>query len=392
MKNIIFINSHPIQYFAPLYKFMNQHGTKTEAWYCSDASVKGGLDKGFGVNVKWDIPLLSGYKNHFFKNYSWKKSHSAGFFGLINIGMMKLILKTPRSVIVVHGWNYFTHLFILMVGRLVGHTVCLRCEMPQNQELLKKGFKQRIKRFGLKYLLFPRVNYFLYIGSQNKLFYKSLGVKDSKLVFCPYAVDDERFRAEWLQMLPEKESIRQKLGIPAEDKVVLYSGKYIKKKRPLDVLNAYAKLEDKNCWLIMVGDGELRGEMEEFIYRKKLTRVILTGFVNQSRIPEYYAISDVFVMCSELGETWGLSVNEAMNFNLPVIVSDVTGCSHDLVENGINGYVFETGNVDELANRLKNVLLDKTLRWNITSQKKLENYSYSVINQNIKTILSAAAV
>jgi hypothetical protein len=58
---------------------MNEKGVKTKAWYCSDESIRGGHDKQFGVDVKWDIPLLEGYEAHFFKNYSWKPSHANGF-------------------------------------------------------------------------------------------------------------------------------------------------------------------------------------------------------------------------------------------------------------------------------------------------------------------------
>lgn len=388
MKKIIFINSHPIQYFAPLYKFMNAQNTETAAWYCSDASIKGGHDRGFGVNVKWDVPLLEGYEYRFFKNYSWKPSHSNGFFGLINFGLIAALFKIPKSIIVIHGWNYFTHLCILMIGKLVGHTICLRCEMPYNQELLKKGNKQVIKKIGLRYFLFPRINYFLYIGSQNYLFYKSLGVQDERLLFCPYSVDDNRFRSEWNLLAGNKSEIKKKMGIPIKDKIILYSGKYIHKKRPVDILQAFKQLNVANCWLIMVGDGELRLSMEMLIQEHQLKNVILTGFVNQSSISEYYAISDVFVMCSEIGETWGLSVNEAMNFDLPVIVSDLTGCSQDLVKDGINGYIFETGNISDLSEKLNYVLFKNKLTWNITSQNVLENYNYSVINNNMKTVLN----
>ena len=112
MKDVIFINSHPIQYFAPMYKYMNEHAVNTKAWYCSDESIKGGLDKQFGVDVKWDIPLLEGYAYRFFKNYSWKPSHANGFFGLINLGIITQLFKIPKSVIIVHGWNYLrTFLF-----------------------------------------------------------------------------------------------------------------------------------------------------------------------------------------------------------------------------------------------------------------------------------------
>ena len=160
MKDIIFINSHPIQYFAPLYKYLNEHGVKTKAWYGSDESIKGGMDKQFGTEVKWDIPLLQGYQYEFFKNYSWKASHFNGFLGLINLEMIGRLFSIPKSVIIVHGWHYLTHFIVLLIGRLLGHTVCLRCEMPQNQEALKTGWKQSLKKFGLKHLLFPRINYF----------------------------------------------------------------------------------------------------------------------------------------------------------------------------------------------------------------------------------------
>jgi len=364
-----------------MYKYLNEHGVKTQAWYGSDESIKGGMDKQFGTQVKWDIPLLQGYEYHFFKNYSWKPSHFNGFLGLISLGMIRRLFTMPKSVIVVHGWHYFTHLMVLMLGKMLGHTVCLRCEMPYNQEKLKTGWKQSLKKFGLKYILFPRVNYFLNIGTQNRLFYQSLGIPDNRILFIPYSVDNGRFREE--RQKYDRQLLRSNLGIGENDYVILYSGKYMHKKRPLDLLNAYIKLNKSNCWLILVGEGELRGEIEALIKQHNLTRVILTGFVNQSQIAEYYAISDVFVMCSTIGETWGLSVNEAMNFDLPLIVSNQTGCALDLVKPGVNGYLFETGNVNDLSVQLQKLLYGKQLTLSITSEQIVDEYSYATIARNI---------
>ena len=387
MKPIIFINSHPIQYFAPMYKYMNEQGVTTKAWYCSDESIKGGRDKEFGVEVKWDIPLLEGYESRFFKNHSWKPSHFNGFFGLINLGMIWEMLKTPKSVIIVHGWHYFTLLLILLLGKLKGHTVCVRCDIPQNHELLKKGWKQKIKRIGLKYIVFPRVNYFLYIGTQNKLFYESFGLPDSRLVSCPYAVDNNRFRTENIKFRSDIAAIKKSKGIPVEDKIILFSGKYIDKKRPIDLVKAFMQLNQSKCWLFMVGEGELRIDMEKLISQHQLNKVVLTGFINQSQISEYYAICDVFVMCSSVGENWGLSVNEAMNFNSPVILSDLTGCSNDLVKDGINGYAFKTADINELTYKLKEILVENKLTWSTSSESIIDNYSYAAIIANIKPIL-----
>lgn len=377
MKDVIFINSHPIQYFAPMYKYMSENGVKTKAWYCSNESVKGGFDKQFGVDVKWDIPLLEGYEYRFFKNHSWKPSHSNGFFGLVNLGMIRELFRIKKSVIIVHGWHYCTHLLILLLGKLKGHTICLRNDMPQSHEVPKKGWKQAIKKVGLKYVLFPRVNYFLYIGSQNRLFYKNYNLPEPRLKYCPYAVDNSRFRKEFEAIKPRVTAIKQQLGIGANDKIILYSGKYIDKKKPLDLLNAFISLNDRQCWLIMLGEGELRKNLEAVITKHQLYQVILTGFINQSLICDYYSIADVMVMCSSYGENWGLSVNEAMNFNLPVVLSDLTGCADDLVKEGDNGYIFPTGNVGELAIKLKQVLLENRLTWKTPSQTIIGDYSYS---------------
>ena len=95
MKKIIFINSHPIQYFAPMYKYMNEQGLDVSAWYGSDITVNGNIDNEFGVLVKWDIPLVEGYSHRFFKNRSWIPSHANGFWGLINLGMIFEIFRIP---------------------------------------------------------------------------------------------------------------------------------------------------------------------------------------------------------------------------------------------------------------------------------------------------------
>ena len=367
---------------------MNRQGINTKAWYCSKIPATGELDREFGVQLAWDIPLLEGYEYHFFKNYSWKPSHTNGFFGLINLGMILRLFQIPKSVIVVHGYHYLTHLLILIFGRLRGHTVCLRMEMPLVQEQFKTGWKTALRRAALKRIVFVPVDYFLYIGSQNRSFYKSYGIPDEKLLFCPYSVDNERFTGEREQLKSNVQSIKHNLGIPADHRVILFSGKYIKKKNPLDVLKAYKRIDLENCWLIMLGEGELRPEMESFIADDKLQQVILTGFVNQSKISEFYAIADVFVMASTVGETWGLTVNEALNFDLPVIVSDLTGCAQDLVENGVTGYVYQCGNIDELACRLKEILVDDTIIDYSSMHKIISRYSYKSVTETLKTLVA----
>ncbi|MET0394948.1 MAG: glycosyltransferase family 4 protein [Chitinophagaceae bacterium] len=390
-RSVVFLNSHPIQYFAPLYQQMAKDpDIDLEVIYCSDETLKGATDKQFGVQVMWDIPLLQGYTYRFLKNRSFRPSIFKGFWGLMNTGIIPYLFRKKRSVVIVHGWGYFTHVLTLIVAKLAGHRVCLRAETPLNQELEKAKLVTRLKHLYLRFL-FLFVDRFLYIGTQNKLFYRHLGIKERRLVFTPYSVDNARFSA--IAASVTKEKARELTSLPAGKKLFLFSGKYIGKKRPLDLLQAFRDLQEENALLVMVGDGELRPAMEQFIQDNGLAgKVVLTGFVNQSQIPHYYAAADFFVMCSGLGETWGLSVNEAMNFGLPVVISDTCGSARDLVEENKNGHIYVTGDTVQLSNYMRQLLaMDETAYQTMAdySRQLISRYDYPAIIRNIKTIGAA---
>lgn len=380
----VFVNSHPIQYFAPLYKFLSEE-MDIEVWYCSQHGLNEELDKEFGEKIKWDIPILEGYKHFFLKNFSWAPS-IYHFFGLINFGVINKMAKIPKSIIIVHGWNYLTNWLVIWMGKLLGHSIYLRAETPLSHEILKKGMKNLLRKKVLNLFLFQYVDYFLFIGHQNKQFYKFHSIPDEKLVFTPYAVDNNRFQKEFFENGANKEKLRSDLGLPMEKRIFLFSGKLIPKKRPLDLLEAFSKIDSSNGLLIFMGDGVLREDMEAFIQEKDLENVHITGFVNQSEVAKYYAAADIFVMCSTVGETWGLSTNEAMNFRLPIILSDLTGSADDLVKNGKNGFTFQTGNVKELSKALDFFLTvsDREIKeCGDYSFKKVNEYSYQQIMDNL---------
>ena len=152
-----------------------------------------------------------------------------------------------------------------------------------SHEKKKAKILTQLKHIYLR-LIFLFIDHFLYIGSENKLFYKYLGIQENKLLFCPYSVDNERFRSVFHSI--NKSDARKTLNLPIHKKIILYSGKYIEKKRPLDLLEAFNKLGINDSILIFVGDGELKDEMQQRILKYNLTdRVILTGFINQNEIP-----------------------------------------------------------------------------------------------------------
>ena len=383
---MLFFLSHPIQYVSPLLRELSLQTTIKVYYYGGQTAVND--DKGFGQKVTWDIPLLDGYDYQFLKNTSRSEGMNTRFFDAINWSIFKVLKQSNDKVVIVNGWAYLSDWFVFLGAKFYGKKVWMRAEMPWNQEELKpKSVKKSLKFFLFKYVIFKFfIDKFLYIGTQNKKYYLMHGVKESRLIFAPYAVDNQRFQS----LKADGSSARKRWNIAENHLIILYSGKLIDKKRPLDLLKAFHQLNDANTTLFYMGDGPLRNELEGYISLHQVKNVVISGFINQSEIGTIYSMADLFVMCSGIGETWGLSVNEAMNFGLPVIVSSTCGSSFDLVENNENGYVFEEGDIAALTDSLRLIVNDELRREKMgrKSIEKIDQYTHHVTCQNIKRALN----
>jgi glycosyltransferase involved in cell wall biosynthesis len=277
----------------------------------------------------------------------------------------------------------------LIFGKLFGHRIFFRGDNTAVIEEKKpNSWAKKIKTFWLSRIIFKMTDAFLAVGNQNMDYYRLLNVVENKIVFAPHCVDNQRF----IQFKKEHENdiaaIRTRLGIPLSKKVIICSGKYIDKKRPLDVLKALTLLPDlSNVFAVFVGEGNLRSEMEQFIKDHHLEKhVLLTGFVNQTFMSDYYLASDLYVMCSGMYETWGLSTNEAMCFDLPVILSDMVGSAYDLIDG--NGFMYKSGDFKALSKHIDHIfsLSDADFqRMKDRSQAIISQYSYENIISAIKT-------
>ena len=371
-----------------MYQQMAQlDNVELEVLYCSDQGVSEKKDEQFEQIFQWNIPLLEGYPHRFFRNYSPRPGLS-GFWGLQNWGIIRHLFLAPKSILVVNGWQFFIYIAAIIAGRLAGHTVCLRGESPLKKELSLPDNKRWVKKFLLGQILFRIPHHFLYIGKQNMAFYSYMGVKEKQLVFSPYSIDNQRFQAFYPTDKNTRNDIRTALHLPPDHNIILYSGKFMAKKRPLDLLQAWYKMDTNNSTLVFMGEGALRGKMEAFIAEHQINNVVITGFVNQAEIPLYYAAADIYVMLSDSDETWGLSTNEAMNLRLPLVLSDAIGCSSDLVEDGVNGFCFTLGDIEDLKVKLQKLMDNFDFRHTagLRSLEIVNQYSYKTIINNLLSL------
>jgi glycosyltransferase involved in cell wall biosynthesis len=372
--------SHPIHYFLGLFREIHNNEILEERiYFCSDFGIKEGLDKTFNRVVKWyDKDILTGINYRFLKNFSFSPNFGS-FFSLINPSIIWNIKTAHHDAIFMHSWNFFSNWLTFFAARFFKIPIFLRVESPYNQEILKSRFNIFIKKILLGKVLFPFISAFLYIGEQNKKFYQFYGIPDSKLFFVPYSVDNIFFQKQAETLRSKKNEKKIKIGINPSSIVVLFVGKLIEKKRPLDLLSAFHNTQLDNAVLVFVGDGPLRGDIEKYVADNNIKNVTLLGIRYPSEISEFYILADIFVLPSGSGETWGLVVNEAMNFGLPIIVSDMVGCGVDLVHHGENGFVFPLGNIKYLSRYLSDLINNSSKRnqFGIRSREIISSYDHA---------------
>lgn len=339
---IVAVATHPIQYHAPWFRALVAEGAKLHVLFAllPDARVQGA---GFGRSFSWDGPVLHGYD---WTALPQTRAHPSlgDFLGLRSRGVGRALAELAPDVVLLTGWNALPLVQALRAAVQLGIPTVVRGESNALQP------RSALKATGHRVLL-SLYDAFVGIGQANRAFYEERGVPADRIFDGGYFVDEEHFLAAAEQERPLRDEHREGWGIPASACCFLFAGKLQEKKRPLDFVRALAAAAHAAPAAVhglVVGAGDLEADVRAEAASLGAP-VSFAGFLNQGEIGRAYAASDVLVLPSDWGETWGLVVNEAMLFGLPAVVSDRVGCGPDLVESGRTGFVSPFADVGALA-------------------------------------------
>ena len=374
MKKLAIITTHPIQYYAPVFKLLcERKKIEIKVLYTWSQASASKFDRDFGREIEWDIPLLEGYDYEFIKNVS-PNPGVYSFFGLINPSLISKIESFNPDAILINGWNYLSHLraMIHFKGRIPVYFRGDSTLLDQNNKL-----KKRVRKILLKWI-YSFTDKAFYVGTNNKAYFLAAGLKEEQLVYAPHTVNNDFFKENEPYFEAQAENRRRELGIEPGDFVCLFAGKFEPKKNPELLINAFihinlqinkspnqqittspnqqiskspnpqiSKSPNPQIHLLLVGNGILENELHQMAAGNPLIHFL--PFQNQSLMPLIYRMADVFCLPS-MGpnETWGLAVNEAMACGRPAIVSDKVGCAVDLIKPGENGYIFNHSSQSDL--------------------------------------------
>ena len=352
---LAFLTTHPIQYQVPVFRHLaSAEGVDFQTLFCQiPTAEQQGAE--FGVAFEWDLPLLEGYRYHVLENVS-KNPGLMHFTGCDTPGVLDYLREQRFDALVVNGWVVKSCIQTMRACKRLGIPCIVRGEANNLRQ--RAWWKRLIHR-----RLMRNFDAFCPIGKASSDFYRELGITEERLFLAPYCIENDRFACPERSSDGAVSAARKRFGLPTSGNTVcyLFCGKFIEKKRPLELLSAVAIAAKQGSafHVLMVGDGEQKAECEQLIREQNLP-VTLTGFLNQSEIRDAYVASDSLVLPSDNGETWGLVVNEAFAAGLPAIVSDQVGCWQDLISEDQTGSVVPFGDCHALAQRLSQYSHDRS--------------------------------
>ncbi len=401
---LAYLVSHPIQYQAPLLRRIAQEkDIDLTVFFGSGFSVTGYVDKGFGVDVSWDVPLLDGYRYEFLPTL--RDKGRTGVTSPLNYGIFRRLKgkkgvadRFPNrfDVLWVHGYSTLNALQAMLAAKALGIPVLLRAESRQSG--YKRPKQPSVWRRLAKRLLFRALRHLvdavLPIGTLNAAYWREQLGEQLPQHWMPYAVDNTYFEARSHAAAASRDRLLHDLQLDASRPVILFVSKLQPRKRCADLLEAYLRLAPKpgvepHPYLVIVGDGAERPHLERRARESGFGSVRFCGFRNQSELPAFFDLATVFVLPSQ-DEPWGLIVNEVMNAGRAVIVSDDVGCQPDLITDGVEGCVFPVGDIAALSAALRRVVTTPGMAAEMgdRARERIKPWSFEQDIQGLKSAIA----
>lgn len=149
---------------------------------------------------------------------------------------------------------------------------------------------------------------------------------------------------------------------PRQPVTLFFCGQMIARKGVDVLLQAFSRAVDEglDARLLLVGRKAEIDEMLADCSQSARERVEYAGFQQPEDLPQFFAQADVFILPSRY-DGWGVVVNQALGAGVGIICSDQVGAGEDLVEEGVNGFIFESGDVESLKACILKLAGDTTL-------------------------------
>jgi glycosyltransferase involved in cell wall biosynthesis len=369
---IAIVISHPIQHFCPQYaSFTQNENIELKVFFASSLGYKKFIDVDFNQEISWGNLNLDKFQHVFLNGDVLLQPDK----NIDAPSLNKNLNNYKPDVIFIYG--YFQKLQRRAKRWAEKNKVRIAYISDSESRHQESLVKRYLKSIFLRYY-FSKINFFLTVGNANEEYYKSYGVPESKIIRMHYPIDFLEYSNSYNQKEVLRNSIRKQYNIPENETVLTVVGKLVRWKNQDHIIDAMKLLETEGIYstLFILGSGEMKEKWEHKAKELKRSKVYFPGFVNIEELPSYYSATDIYVHPSSL-EPHSVAISEAIMMGCPVILSNCCGSYGitDDVQQEKNGYVFEFGKAEVLAQKIR------LLSENVQKRKEFCNYSHKIAVQ-----------
>lgn len=156
---------------------------------------------------------------------------------------------------------------------------------------------------------------------------------------------------------------RYENNIPKSNKqltTIMWAGRMLKWKRVKDIISVFKRIENKyDVRLLLIGKGPENENIKRQIKKERIKNVHLMTFVQNEKLKEMMCEADIYILPSSGYEGWGAVINEAMQCKCVVVASKEAGAARSMIENGVTGFTYPSGQLSTLETVLVSLLENK---------------------------------
>lgn len=338
VRHLVVVQDRETQFDAPLYaKIFAEKPFALTVFYTSQSGSQALHDSEIGRAPFWDH--LAGI--------SYFRSSISLDNPLCLLRFAADLRRLSPDLVVICGYFPRTHLVLAIVLKLMALRIGLRSDNTLQHSQFR-GPIGRMRRFCIGWIQ-RLYDCWHPVGRLSQAYLKTIAGVERPTFRFAYAVDNDWFRAEAMKARLTRSAFLSKLGWPLDSYVILSIIKWNQREDPFTLIEAFHHLSfhQPRIRLILVGDGPLRDSVHEACAGSR-GLVHLPGYQPYTQLPSWYGRADLFVHPAP-NEPWGVSINEALACGLPVVAADGVGAAHELIDPGVNGFVFQSCNVRSLA-------------------------------------------
>lgn len=370
---VLYVTNIPAPYKVD---FFNGLGEKVDLTVVFEAT--GASDQ--GINFNYNLETIKSFKAVFLREGNIKEKS-------VNRKIIRY-LDADFDEIVIGAYSYFTEMFALLWLKAKKKPYFLSTDgglIKENENPIKKWYKTFLISGAKGYFSPSKTSdeYLIYYGARKERIHRY-----------PFTSYGESKRLQCVVSSEEKSALRMKLGIE-ESVLVLGVGQFIYRKGWDILLKAMVNVPE-NTALCIVG-GKNTEEYDNIIKENGLKHTYFKEFMGSEKLAEYYKVADLFVLPTR-EDIWGLVVNEAMNFGLPVITTASCVAGLELVQEGKNGYLIEdidsANGCRELSQKITELVMNKSMREKMAqaSLDKAKEYSIEKMAESYYLIINDSEI